>query len=154
MNDFRAYIKFVGIENEDGSVAIDKASKSLLALNRWSLKYQKEFYPNQKPVAIKLKAVKRKCSLLELLINSPPIQTGIYVTIGSVAWKQLGFHEFCKKFMGTLGEQIALKKILKNDQPKSISKPYLKKNKIMVDLETKDGKKYSCLLYTSPSPRD
>lgn len=146
MNDkFHACIKFIGPENEDGAVDIAKAAKTMLALDRWARKYQKEFAHDESRIELKINDVKKNCSELDILIQSATtlLQTGALTTVGAIAWKQLGFHEFCKKFMGTLGEQIALKKVLKNDKPESVSEPYLRDGKPVIDVITKDGKTHT-----------
>lgn len=141
--EFRAYIKFIGPENDDGSVSIRKAGKTLLALDRWTDKYLKEFASNERGISINIRDVKKNCSELELVFKAAEVAIGVGATTGviAVAWKQLGFAEFCKQFMGTLGQQLVLKKVLKNDKPASVSEPYLDSgtNRVLVDIETKDG---------------
>lgn len=144
-DQFHAYVKFIGPENEDGAVDITKAAKTMLALDRWVRKYQKEFTKADEKVELKISAVRKNCSELDIIIQSASklVETGTLTLVGATAWKQLGFHEFCKKFMGTLGEQVALKKVLKHDKPERVGEPYLKDNSPVTDVFTKDDKKYT-----------
>lgn len=143
-DQFHAYIKFIGPENEDGAVDIAKAAKTMLALDRWTRKYQKDF-TKEAYIELKISAVRKNCSELDILIQSASslLPVGALTAVGATVWKQLGFQEFCKKFMGTLGEQLVLKKILKNDKPESISEPYLQNDKPVIDVVSKEGKKYT-----------
>ena len=142
---FHAYIKFIGPENEDGAVYIAKAAKTMLALDRWARKYQKEFAKSNNGLELKISAVRKNCSELDIVIQTASnlLNTGALTVVGATVWKQLGFQEFCKKFMGTLGEQIALKKVLKHDQPDKVSEPYLKEGKTVIDVFAKDNRRYT-----------
>jgi len=108
---FSGYIKFYGPFADDGSVDIAKAGKTLVALDKFLKKYQKEILKMKKEdqFVLKISAVNKNCS--EMVIALAQTIQSVPVSFAMIAFglDKMGISEFGKQFFGTLGKQLALK---------------------------------------------
>lgn len=111
-NDDYAYVKFYGPLVEDGKIDLGQAGKTLISLNRWFKAYKKELLKTEENIVLRAGGIRKGSSEIQIFLEF--LQTGygqaatVAVVAGS-AFKNLGVREFFQKFMGTLGEQLALK---------------------------------------------
>lgn len=137
LSKFRWFVKFYWPSNEDGSVDISKAWKSLLSLDRFFRKYQKENFKNEESdFIIKISGVNKNCSellldIVEMVKNLAPI--GTYAISAGYILDKVWVTEFGKQFFGTLGEQLALKLFAKGKEVKK-EKEIIKEQIVFVQL--------------------
>lgn len=142
--EFQGYIKYFGPSTEDGSLDILKAGKSLLALDRFSKKYQKESLKldKDKQYTLKISEVNNNCS--ELILTIKEVLTSIPASFALVGLglNQIGVAEFGKQFFGTLGQQLALK-VFSKGKDISKEKDFIKNGEIFVELKNNQGENKS-----------
>jgi hypothetical protein len=136
-----AYLKFSGPMIDGGKIDLVQAGKTLTSLGKWFKKYNKDFVNSEQKIVLRAGAIKEGSSEIQLFLDF--LQTGhgqvaVTTIVASSIFKNLGVREFFQKFMGTLGEQLALKIFAKGKQPTERRK-YVEKNKIFVELENSEG---------------
>lgn len=140
IKEFKGYIKYFGPFTEDGSLDILKAGKSLLALDRFSKKYQKESLRLDKDsqYVLKISEINKNCSEIVIIITEVLKSTPASVALIGLGLKQMGIAEFGKQFFGTLGQQLALK-IFSKGKEVSREKDFIKNGEIFVKLKNNQG---------------
>lgn len=138
--EFIGYIKYFGPLVDDGSVDISKAGRSLVALDKFFKKYQKEFLKIEKDnqYILKIASVNKNCS--EIIFGLVELAKSTPANFALVAFglENLGVGEFGKKFFGVLGEQLALKILSKGKRMKNV-KEFAEGNNHFVILENANG---------------
>jgi len=140
--DFKGYIKYFGPFTEDGSLDILKAGKSLLALDRFSKKYQKESLKLDKDsqYTLKISEVNKNCSEIIIIITEVLKSNPVNFALVGLGLKAIGVAEFGKQFFGTLGQQLALK-VFSKGKDISKEKDFIKNGEIFVELKNNQGEK-------------
>lgn len=142
-NDY-LYIKFYGPYADDGRVDMAKAAKTLLAMDRWSKRYKKNFLKPQEDFILRAGRIEPNCTEIQIyaeFVKSLSHTAGTMVgpaIATHVVFANLGLKEFFSKFMGTLGEQMALKIFSKGNEIYE-KRRFIKDNEAKVELETTTG---------------
>ena len=126
------YASFSGPNADNGEINIAKAGQILLALNRWQRHYKKDYKQNKVNFNLKLRAVKKNCTELQIVLDildkaRPVIDVGTVAAFTNLP----GVKDFLKEIGKTLGAQLMLKVFAKNKHLRE-SEPYLQNNKIVV----------------------
>lgn len=126
------YASFSGPNADNGEINIAKAGQILLALNRWQRHYKKDYKQNKVNFNLKLRAVKKNCTELQIVLDildkaKPVIDVGTVAAFTNLP----GVKDFLKEIGKTLGAQLMLKVFAKNKHLRE-SEPYLQNNKIVV----------------------
>lgn len=154
LNKTYLYIKFDGPLADDGRVNIGKAGKALVAIDRWTKVYKKEYVHAQNDFTLRIGSIQKNCTEVQIfldfigtLLKSPP---GVVGSVGLFT-QFPGVKDFLKAYGNTLGEQLALKQFAKG-KPLKESEPFAKNGDVFVNIynaeeASKEVKKKSVELY-------
>lgn len=137
---FTGFLKFYGPFADEGSVDISKAGKSLVALDRFSKKYQKEILKlnNDQQIALKISGVNKNCSEIVIALSELIQSNAANFALISIGLERIGIAEFGKQFFGTLGAQLALMLFSKGKRMKEIDCK-IEKNTPVIILQNMEG---------------
>lgn len=104
-------------------------------------KIQKDFIKTDENIALRAGAIVEGSSEIQIFLDF--LRTGhghalVDAAVASSIFKNTGARDFLKKFMGTLGEQLALKLFAKGKLPKEEQK-FVRGGKVMVTLRNEEG---------------
>lgn len=129
--DFSGFIRFYGPLADEGMLDIEKAGKSLVALNKLFNKYQKDIKKIDKDqrYILRISAINKDCTELNCVLDHVSNLFGAISSSGVINTALFGYMldktgitEFGKGFFHTLGEQLALKKFSKGKDLKAENK--------------------------------
>lgn len=138
-----AYIKFYGPYVTEGRIDLGQAGKTLVSLNKWFKKYRREFVKSDNNIVLRAGAIREGSSEIQFFLDFLGSGYGhgaVIALIGGSLLKNFGIRDFFQKFMGTLGEQLALKLFAKGETLTE-EKKFAEDGKVKVKLRNIDGKK-------------
>ena len=152
------YLRFDGPLAKDGRVSIGKAGKTMVAIDRWTKLYKKEYLNSKSDFVLRVGAIEKGSSEVQIFLeflnqalNTPAGKLGAVGLFTQVP----GVKDFLKAYGKTLGEQLALKKFAKG-KPVQESDAFAKKGSVYVtvyntDGESKEAEKKSTDFYRASS---
>lgn len=138
---FFGYIKFFGPSVDEGKINAGKVGKSLVALEKLFNKYSRDIYKLEKErrIEIKVGGIRKNCTEVQIFFEQiTPIAQPVAESMSAlIIAKAIGATEFGKQFLGTIGQQLALKIFSKGKRFQE-GEPFIKNQQIFIKLTNKD----------------
>ena len=138
---FFGYIKFFGPSVDEGKINAGKVGKSLVALEKLFNKYSRDIYKLEKEqkIEIKVGGIRKNCTEVQIFFEQiTPIAQPVAESMSAlIIAKAIGVTEFGKQFLGTIGQQLALKIFSKGKRFQE-GEPFIKNQQIFIKLTNKD----------------